>query len=143
MQSLTSIQSVATAVSVKGTSMNIWLFLLLLAGVGFLAFCIGFMSGAAAGRFGRRASGGDGKPWWYEQAFPKPDEATVGAMAVLSDRYALGEIDEDEFNVRISALRESSLTADERAKRDAKAAISEHTRDEIRRSLDKQTAKRK
>lgn len=137
---LNDLQSLSSAVSVKGTSMNIWLFLLLLAGIGFVCLMLGFMAGAAIGH-GRR--GGDGKPWWYEQAFPKPDEATVGAMTVIADRYALGEIDEDEFNERITALRESSLSPADRAKRDGKAAISEYTRDEIRRSLDKQSAKRK
>jgi hypothetical protein len=82
--------------------MSVWAFVAALAG----ALVVGYVLGAATvGRHGRR---GDGKPWWYDVAFPKPDEATLGALKVLADRYALGEIDADEYHHRVEALQASA-----------------------------------
>ena len=81
--------------------MSVWLFAGALAG----ALVIGLLLGATVGRFGR---GPDGKPWWYDVAFPRPDEATLGALKVLADRYALGEIDAEEYQQRVSALEGSA-----------------------------------
>ena len=80
--------------------MSVWALVAIIVGALFLGFCAGAGLSFSGGR--RR---GDGKPWWYDVAFPAPDEATIGALKVLADRYALGEIDADEFHSRSAALR--------------------------------------
>jgi len=86
--------------------MSIWVFVAALAG----ALIVGYLLGAATvfGGTSRRSRGADGKPWWYDVAFPAPDEATLGALKVLADRYALGEIDADEYHHRFEALQASA-----------------------------------
>jgi hypothetical protein len=93
---------------VEGSSMSIWVFLAVIVTALLLGYALGLGSAAA---FGRSA---DGKPWWYDVAFPAPDETTVGAMKVLADRYALGEIGADEFGERVAALRKVSETPEQR-----------------------------
>lgn len=96
--------SVIASVAVHGTSMSTWAFVAIIVGALFLGFC----AGAGISLSGSRARHGDGKPWWYDVAFPAPDEATIGALKVLADRYALGEIDADEFHSRSAALRSAA-----------------------------------
>ena len=88
--------------------MSVWVFIAALAG----ALIVGYVFGAATvfGGTGRRGRGVDGKPWWYDVAFPAPDEATLGALKVLADRYALGEIDADEYHHRVEALQASAAS---------------------------------
>ncbi|MFT3921820.1 MAG: hypothetical protein QM778_04735 [Myxococcales bacterium] len=93
---------------VEASSMSIWIFLAIVATALLLGYGLGVASGAA---FGRSAGG---KPWWYDVAFPSPDETTLGAMKVLADRYALGEIGADEFSERVAALRKVSETPEQR-----------------------------
>jgi hypothetical protein len=83
--------------------MSIWVFIAALVG----ALILGYVLGVAT-LFGGRRRGPDGKPWWYDVAFPQPDEATLGALKVLADRYALGEIDADEYHHRVEALRSTA-----------------------------------
>lgn len=97
--------------------MSIWVFLAVIVVALLVGFALGVGSRAALG------SRSDGKPWWYDVAFPAPDETTIGAMKVLADRYALGEIDAEEFSERVAALRKVSETPEqrkERLERDAK-----------------------
>lgn len=84
--------------------MSVWLFTAALVG----ALVVGFVLGAGSCGWGRRGRRSDGKPWWYDVAFPQPDEATLGALKVLADRYALGEIDAEEYHQRAKALQESA-----------------------------------
>lgn len=91
--------------------MSIWVFLGVIAVVLLVGYVLGLGSSAA---FGRST---DSKPWWYEVAFPAPDESTLGAMKVLADRYALGEIDVEEFSERAAALRKASETPEQRKQR--------------------------
>jgi hypothetical protein len=93
---------------VEGSSMSLWAFLAVIVAALLIGFALGLGSGAA---FGRRSGG---KPWWYDVAFPSPDESTLGAMKVLADRYALGEINADEFSERVVALRKASETPEQR-----------------------------
>jgi hypothetical protein len=98
----------ASSIAVKGSTMSIWWFIAALAG----ALLVGYVLGAGAAYGGARGRGrsADGKPWWYDVAFPRPDEATLGALKVLADRYALGEIDADEYHQRVEALQ-AAVTA--------------------------------
>lgn len=96
---------------VESSSMSLWLFL----GVITLALLIGYGLGVGTGAALGRSAGG--KPWWYDVAFPSPDETTIGAMKALSDRFALGEIDAAEYQERIKALRSASETAEQRKAR--------------------------
>jgi hypothetical protein len=96
---------------VEASSISIWVFLGIVVAALLVGYALGVGSAAAAGRRG------DGKPWWYDVAFPSPDETTVGAMKVLADRYALGEIDAAEFNERVAALRKASETPEQRKQR--------------------------
>ena len=108
---------IASSINIESSSMSIWVFLGVIVVALLLGFALGLASSAA---IGRRA---DGKPWWYDVAFPAPDETTIGAMKVLADRYALGEIDAEEFGARVAALRKVSETPEqrkERLERDAK-----------------------
>lgn len=98
------ILALATDVTVKGTHMSTWGFIGSLAA----AFVLGALFIGMMTTGGMRSKGSDGKPWWYDVAFPKPDEATLGALKVLADRYALGEIDADEYQLRAKALRDSA-----------------------------------
>lgn len=91
--------------------MSLWAFLAII----LVAVLVGFALGV--GRSAASAGRPDGKPWWYDVAFPAPDETTVGAMKVLADRYALGEIDAEEFGARVAALREASETPEQRKER--------------------------
>jgi len=91
--------------------MSIWIFFAVVAITLLIGYGLGFATGAAVGR---RAGS---KPWWYDVAFPSPDETTLGAMKALGDRFALGEIDAAEFQERVSALRKVSETAEQRKQR--------------------------
>src|SRR5688500_7316898 len=93
---------------VEGSSMSIWVFLVVVTAALLLGYVLGVVTGSAFGR------GPGGKPWWYDVACPSPDETTLGAMKVLADRYALGEIGADEFNERAAALRKASETPEQR-----------------------------
>jgi hypothetical protein len=93
---------------VEASSMSIWVFLAVIAAALLLGYALGVGTGVAFGR------GAGGKPWWYDVAFPSPDETTLGAMKVLADRYALGEIGADEFSERVGALRKVSETPEQR-----------------------------
>jgi hypothetical protein len=93
---------------VEGTAMNIWIFVAALTAALLLGYVLGVATNAAFSR------GSGSKPWWYDVAFPSPDETTVGAMKVLADRYALGEIDADEFLERVTALRKISESPEQR-----------------------------
>jgi hypothetical protein len=92
---------------VEGNAMSIWVFLAVVTG----ALLLGYLLGVATNAFGRSSGG---KPWWYDVAFPSPDETTLGALKVLADRYALGEIDAEEFSNRVNALRKVSETPEQR-----------------------------
>lgn len=98
-------------VLVEGGSMSLWVFVAVI--------LVTLLVGVALGVFSQTAMGrsADGKPWWYDVAFPSPDEATLGAMKVLADRYALGEIDAEEYRQRAAALRELSETPEQRKQR--------------------------
>jgi uncharacterized membrane protein len=95
---------------IESSSMSIWVFLAVVV----VALLVGFALGIGSRSASRHS---DGKPWWYDVAFPAPDETTVGAMKVLADRYALGEIDAEEFSERVAALRKVSETPEQRKKR--------------------------
>jgi hypothetical protein len=111
---------IPTTLAIEGTSMSIWIFLAVILAALVVGYALGIGSAAA---FGRR---GDGKPWWYDVAFPSPDETTVGALKVLSDRYALGEIDAAEFSERVSALRKVSESPEQRKQRLEREARAAH-----------------
>lgn len=104
--SLTSM--IPSTLVVEGSAINIWVFVAVIVGTLLLGYALGVGTSAAFGR------GPKGKPWWYDVAFPSPDETTLGAMKVLADRYALGEIDADEFTERVTALRKVSETPEQR-----------------------------
>jgi uncharacterized membrane protein len=55
--------------------------------------------GYVLGRAGRR-----GHNWWQEMTIGN-NEARNEAIKVLADRYALGEIDADEFRDRVTELK--------------------------------------
>jgi len=93
---------------IEGSSMSIWVFVAVITGALLLGYVLGVATSAAFGR------GSGGKPWWYDVAFPSPDETTLGALKVLADRYALGEIDAEEFSSRVAALRKVSETPEQR-----------------------------
>lgn len=95
--------SSSAAVAVHDTSMSVWVLVAIIVG----SLLVGWALGIAT-RYAGHGRGGNGKPWWYDVAFPAPDEATIGALKVLADRYALGEIDADDFHSRSKALRESA-----------------------------------
>ena len=108
---------IPSSINIESSSMSIWVFLAVVVVALLVGFALGLGSSAA---IGRRS---DGKPWWYDVAFPAPDETTIGAMKVLADRYALGEIAAEEFSERVAALRKVSETPEqrkERLERDAK-----------------------
>jgi hypothetical protein len=96
---------------IEGSSMSIWVFLAVIVAALLVGYALGVGSRAAFG------PGSDGKPWWYDVAFPSPDETTIGAMKVLADRYALGEIDAAEYSERAAALRNLSETPEQRKQR--------------------------
>lgn len=101
---------------IESSSMSIWVFLAVIT----VALLIGYGLGVAtAAGFGHGAAG---KPWWYDVAFPSPDETTGGAMKVLADRYALGEIGAEEFSERVAALRKASETPEQRKQRQEREA---------------------
>lgn len=102
---------IPSTVIVESSSVSIWGFLAVVAIALLVGYGLGFATGAAVGR---RAGS---KPWWYDVAFPSPDETTLGAMRALADRFALGEIDAAEFQERASALRKVSETAEQRKQR--------------------------
>src|SRR5688500_10986561 len=102
---------IPTALHIESTSMSIWVFLAVVV----VALLVGFALGVGSrGGSGQRS---DGKPWWYDVSCPAPDETTMGAMKVLSDRDALGEIDAEEFSERVAALRKVSETPEQRKAR--------------------------
>lgn len=100
--------NIPSNIVIESSSWSLWAFLAVLAVVFFVAYGLGVGTGVA---LGRRAGS---KPWWYEVAFPSPDETTLGAMKALADRFALGEIDAAEFQERSEALRRVSETAEQR-----------------------------
>src|SRR3954468_24575591 len=103
--------AIPSSVIVESSAVSIWVLLAVIAIVLLVGYGLGFATGVVAGR---RAGS---KPWWYDVAFPSPDEATLGAMRALSDRFALGEIDAAEFQERATALRKVSETAEQRKQR--------------------------
>lgn len=107
--------AIPSSIIVESSSLNIWVALAVVACALFVGYGLGFATGAATGR-----SAGS-KPWWYDVAFPSPDETTLGAMKALADRFALGEIDAAEFQERATALRKVSETAEQRKERQARA----------------------
>jgi uncharacterized membrane protein len=56
-----------------------------------------------------RASRG-GHNWWQEMTIGN-NEARNEAIKVLADRYALGEIDDDEFRDRVTELKQVNTDA--------------------------------
>ncbi len=110
--------AIPSTVVVESSSLSLWVFLAVVAVALLIGYGLGFATGAAVGQ---RAGS---KPWWYDVAFPSPDETTLGAMKALADRFALGEIDAAEFQERTSALRKVSETAEQskqRMEREARA----------------------
>ncbi len=103
--------AIPSTVVVESSSLSLWVFLAVVAVALLIGYGLGFATGAAVGQ---RAGS---KPWWYDVAFPSPDETTLGAMKALADRFALGEIDAAEFQERTSALRKVSETAEQRKQR--------------------------
>jgi hypothetical protein len=103
--------AIPSTVVVESSSLSLWVFLAVVAVALLIGYGLGFATGAAVGQ---RAGS---KPWWYDVAFPSPDETTLGAMKALADRFALGEIDAAEFQERTNALRKISETAEQRKQR--------------------------
>jgi hypothetical protein len=102
---------IPSVLHIESASMSVWVFVAVIVVALLIGFALGIGSTAA---IGRRP---DGKPWWYDVAFPAPDETTLGAMKVLADRYALGELDAEEFSERVAALRKVSETPEQRKER--------------------------
>jgi uncharacterized membrane protein len=65
------------------------------------AVLIGYVLGRASHR---------GHNWWQEMTIGN-NEARNEALKVLADRYALGEIDADEFRDRVTELQQVNTGA--------------------------------
>lgn len=91
----------------EGTTVSVWLALVVIGLALLVGWGLGFATGAV---FGRREGV---RPWW----FSSPDETTPGAMKALADRFALGEIDAAEFQERVDALRTVSEPPELRKRR--------------------------